>query len=222
MTFYLITNKTTEFNNAGLDAGAARRPRDRQPHAQPPDDRHRRRRRRGRHGHLRTSSASPSTRWRRPTATRATCRSRRPAISSTAASTTATIAPNGNTDPFNINCYRPGRRTRRASAFNTEIERGRTAGALEDRARPRLHGRQRRRVSAGRDRRVHSQRQPRQVAGRRLDRQVRQRRRLLARAEDVLGDHADDLGEFADMDVDAPRALPARESTCASKSTAAR
>ena len=46
--------------------------------------------------------------------------------------------------------------------------------------------------------------------------------RLLARAEDVLGDHADDLGEFADMDVDPARALPAREGTCASESTAAR
>ena len=38
-----------------------------------------------------------------------------------------TIAPNGNTDPFNINCFTPNQGAA-ASAFNTEIEAGRTAG----------------------------------------------------------------------------------------------
>ena len=48
MTFYLITGKTTEFDEPGLGAGAAGRPRARQPHRQPRAGRHRRRRRRGR------------------------------------------------------------------------------------------------------------------------------------------------------------------------------
>ena len=38
-----------------------------------------------------------------------------------------TIAPNGNTDPFNINCFTPNQGAA-ASAFNTEIEAGRAAG----------------------------------------------------------------------------------------------
>ena len=120
------------------------------------------------------------------------------------------ILPNGNTDPFNINCFVPPEGAA-ASAFNHAIDAGRAARRLEDRAGPRLHGRHRRRVPAGRDRRVHRQRELREVAGRRLDRHGAQRRRLLARAEDVRGDRADDLGKFADMDVDPARALPARE-----------
>ena len=51
---------------------------------------------------------------------------------------------------------------------------------------------------------------------------VAQRRRLLARAEDVRGDHADDVGKFAHVDVDAARALPARECPARQESTAAR
>jgi peptidoglycan/xylan/chitin deacetylase (PgdA/CDA1 family) len=38
-----------------------------------------------------------------------------------------TIAPNGNTDPFNINCFIPAQGAA-ASAFNNEINAGRTAG----------------------------------------------------------------------------------------------
>jgi peptidoglycan/xylan/chitin deacetylase (PgdA/CDA1 family) len=40
---------------------------------------------------------------------------------------TGTIAPNGNTDPFNINCYVPPAGSA-AAAFNAEIDAGRNAG----------------------------------------------------------------------------------------------
>jgi hypothetical protein len=119
------------------------------------------------------------------------------------------ILPNGNTDPFNFNCFVPATGAA-ASAFNNAIDAGAEGRRLEDRAGPRLHGRQRQRVPAGRDRRVHSSVNYAKALGdvwidtvlnvaaywrrRRCFRRSRRRPR-----------------EFADMDVDAARALPARK-----------
>ncbi len=120
------------------------------------------------------------------------------------------ILPNGNTDPFNINCFVPATGAA-ASAFNNAIDAGRTAGAWKTVL---VHG-----FTGGSD----SAYQP--VAIGEFTASVNYAKslgdvwidtvlnvgRLLARAEDVLGDRADDLREFADMDVDAAGALPARE-----------
>ena len=160
----------------GLAAGAARRPRDRQPHAQPPAAGHRRRRRRGRpgppeqvrHHRLHDGGAFRGHRATSPLAATRYLINR--------GVNDGNILPNGNTDPFNVNCFVPaaGRRRERLQQRDRRRADGRRAGRpCWSTASPAAATA---RTSRSRSASSPSQREPREVAGRRLDRHGAQRR----------------------------------------------
>ena len=212
MTFYLITNKTTELNNAvwmqalrdGHEIGSHTHSHQMTGTAADIDM--------ARHGLAERSSASPCTRWRRLTGTRSYVALASSRYLINRGVNGGTIAPNGNTDPFNINCFIP-RQGAPASAFNSEIDAGRTAGGWKTVL---VHG-----FTGGSD----GAYQP--VAIGEFTSSVNYTKALgdvwidtvvavaaYWRAQKMFAAvDADDVGQLAHLDVDAARALPARQSS---------